>query len=298
MAKLDLSCPLLRRRIYDSILKTAHNAVCPEIKRPCALPLGLERWIAFDQHFEEGWFGALAPAWFASLPTRNYEPVTQYGEGASKVVERLLMPSRGAALVVSPVKRVSAPKVPFETYGYIERMIRVCLDRPDAEIIASFRRLLADARRTHRRQPQPHRPAKREVLQRDFVVYVLDRAGWDIDSIQKQLRYMKCSQMPPKSPFKNYLRKVRARFRRLEKEVASPFLERQREAQKALVENLLEGVSERTHGSRTEQTSRARPRKPELASKLVAQSGKASGTRCQSRSECASRRSGNRPKKT
>jgi hypothetical protein len=220
----DLRDPATRERLNELIRETAGSAVSPAIAKPKPLPAGLQCWIAFGQEFEEGWFVGPALFWFSALPAVEGLKPSDFSEGATRVVHRLLRPKHAKPFVARPKQHSEQRSIPLERFGFFEFEARICLDCPNGQIVAAFRQMLHEVRKTNARPLRAHRPPSPEVLQRDFVIYVLDRDGWDIISIDHQLRHMGCIPIPPKPKLDPdaFLRKVRLRFRRIEAEIVRP----------------------------------------------------------------------------
>ena len=152
--------------------------------------------------------------------------LASFWDGAGPVAQRYLRQPLYPPFEVAPFRFPELGEWDLSNEGLIEIKARICLDSPDAVIIEQFRKLLTAARRKKGRFALTHRPPASAALKRDLVVFALDRAGWQIVEIEKQLNYMGCIRMPENC--KGYLRKTRTRFRAIVRE-----LQKSREAKEA-----------------------------------------------------------------
>ena len=208
----------------------AKQPLAPGIAKGLELPYALNDWYLFkDKWFESGIYD-----FFADLPTNEWENPTAFAEGAIRVVERLLQKTSANPFRLCEVQNISRRKINMvglnsidqEDLGVITFTAQISLNANESRVVDQIKEFLATERKKRGIVVVSARPAQICNLQRDFVVYVLDRERWDINSIQIQLKHMGSLPFPEKTDPKLFVRKVRSRFSRIEEEIALPAMER------------------------------------------------------------------------
>lgn len=217
-----------RAAIKESHTETKAENKNPQAKgiaRGLSLPGGLDDWhLLGDKWFENNIYD-----FFADLPTHPWEDHKAFARGAFQVVDRLIQKTVFEPFSVLKAGRprgkinlLDNKNTTHIDFGVIAFVAKVSLHAPESRVVNGFKKFLAAERKKRGVTIVSARPSKMDHLQRDLVVYVLDREGWDIASIQIQLEYMKSCPFPPKVNPKVFVRKVRARFKKIEEEIAGP----------------------------------------------------------------------------
>lgn len=199
----------------------------PEPLAPNIRALFLPHWLNDWHLLGEQWFERWILDFYADIPTHPWEHPSAFGRGAVCVVARLLQRT------ITPPCRIVAvsrrPKDPtlrrqnkvalLETFGVATVVLEISLNAANHKILSEFKRFLHNERRKRKIKLVAARPASIANLKRDFVVFALATAGWDIPSIQAQMAHMGCKPFPAGTDPKQFVRKIRSRYDRLSDEI-------------------------------------------------------------------------------
>lgn len=197
--------------------------LAPLVRRGLELPHLLCDWHLLGKQ----WFERFLLDFYADLPTHPWEDPAVFAEGAVRVVSRLLQRTATPPFRVIWVSRprqtlttCARTKPDLEMLGVTTAIVQISHNASDAKIFSKMGKFLAKERKLRGCRLVHARPATVPNLKRDYVVFALSLAEWDIESIQQQLSHMGCVPFPTRTDPKHFVRKIRQRYLKLSDEIA------------------------------------------------------------------------------
>jgi hypothetical protein len=198
-------------RQHEEMSSTRAPGVSPRRQVPAQLCLyPMLRALSDEFPLRGTWFEGHIQWFFSLLPRGHFNP-TRYRRAAIWVTDEILQ---------RRLKQTPLTPLAFDQRGHCKDEVgsafvslRIGLRCSDGEIIRHFRDYLNKLRKIESVPVCHHRPGDIQVLQRDYVVFVLSEEHWPIADIEQQLAHMNCRSFPLKCDSKAFVRRVQRRFR-------------------------------------------------------------------------------------
>jgi len=210
--------PILAPKVKTANVRLSRPGIAPSVPDGFDLPYAIDDWYLMGKN----WYAKGCYDFFADIATHPWEDPRVFGEGALLVVSRLRQASpfppfrEGKWPKRLPFKTSGAAPLDRERLGLIRISGEISLLASNREICKNICVFINNERRRLKKPYVSQRPVNDKNLERDLIVFLLDREGWDRPSIEAQLAFMGCVPLPNTGSQKVLVRKIRARFALIE----------------------------------------------------------------------------------